>query len=59
VSGLSACGQTDSNIRKDHTVDGGRYRIKHHLTVDEIKLYDNKEWRWRIVKYITPSAVPD
>lgn len=35
-------------------MEGGKFRIKHHLTKDEISEYDNGHWRWRIVKFNCP-----
>lgn len=41
-------------MNTDHTMEGGKFRIKHHLTKDEISEYDNGHWRWRIVKFNCP-----
>ncbi|RDW63724.1 hypothetical protein BP6252_11269 [Coleophoma cylindrospora] len=41
-------------VHIDHTTEGGKFRIKHHLTNEEISEYDNGSWRWRIVNIWRP-----
>lgn len=36
----------------DHTVEGGRNRVRRHFLPDEVAIYMNDKFRIRIIKYV-------